>query len=116
MGRDIQKVLALLLSGFICYLGYRLFLAGVGGTASLMVEHDSFKAQLVNATPGALFMLGGVVLAVLTVRARERRQSRVVETDSVGAEGFRVQEILIESSAEPKNQGEQRGKPEHDRK
>ena len=46
------------------YLGYELYLAGVGGKASLVVDAKGVGGQLVNAAPGLFFAVGGVVILV----------------------------------------------------
>ena len=46
------------------YLGYRLFILGVTGQASLSVNSSSISGQLLNATPGLFFAVGGVVILV----------------------------------------------------
>jgi hypothetical protein len=43
----------------ITYLGYRLFILGVTGRASLSVNSSKLNAQLINAAPGLFFLLGG---------------------------------------------------------
>jgi hypothetical protein len=44
-------------------LGYKLFVRGVGGPSSLLVEHrGTLKLRLNKAAPGLILMLIGVVL------------------------------------------------------
>lgn len=50
------------------YLGYRLFILGVTGQASLSIESKSVSGQLLNAAPGLFFAIGGVVILVTVVR------------------------------------------------
>lgn len=50
------------------YLGYRLFILGVTGQASLSIESKSVGGQLLNAAPGLFFAIGGVVILVSVVR------------------------------------------------
>jgi hypothetical protein len=105
LGRNIQKTVSLILAGFICYLGYRLFLAGVGETASLVLEHDSLKAQLLNATPGLFFMIGGVALAIITVLAKERKQSRTQQRTTEKGDQVNVEELIVEGSEKTSRKG-----------
>jgi hypothetical protein len=48
-------------------LGYLLFVKGLSGEASLIVEYDKAKIQLFNALPGIFFALfgGGILIAAL---------------------------------------------------
>lgn len=70
--RNIQKIIAILVGTFISYLGYLLFLKGVSGNASLIAEHLTFKAQLINAAPGLFFMIGGVTIIVIVIVIPEK--------------------------------------------
>ena len=47
-------------------LGYRLFILGVTGQASLSVNSTTVQEQLLNAAPGLFFALGGIA-TLLTV-------------------------------------------------
>jgi hypothetical protein len=49
------------------YLGYRLFILGVTGQASLSVNSASVSGQLLNAAPGLFFAVGGIVVLVFVV-------------------------------------------------
>jgi CHAT domain-containing protein len=65
--RFAEKLLALL-GGILCiYLGYRLFIKGISGQASLRVAHDRLNAQLLNAAPGIFFALFGMSVLGLSV-------------------------------------------------
>ena len=53
---------ALILASFgSIYLGYELFILGVTGKASLVVESKELSGQLINAAPGLFFAVGGLV-------------------------------------------------------
>ncbi len=81
MLRFVEKLLALA-GGILCvYLGYRLFIKGVSGEASLKVEHDKSKLQLLNSAPGIFFALFGMVLLGLVVW----RQTNVFVLEPVSA-------------------------------
>jgi hypothetical protein len=58
------KALPIAISGFSIYLGYRLFILGVTGEASLSVEAKSVSGQLLNAAPGLFFATGGIVALI----------------------------------------------------
>lgn len=61
----VFKVVTVIVSIFCIYLGYRLFVLGVSGHASLVVNATSFSGQLVNAAPGLFFAVGGIVALLL---------------------------------------------------
>lgn len=52
---------------FTIYLGYRLFILGVTGQASLSIESKSINGQLLNAAPGLFFAIGGVIVLIIVV-------------------------------------------------
>jgi hypothetical protein len=44
-----------------------LFIMGVSGKASLVVEAETVKGQLINAAPGLFFAVGGIVALIIIV-------------------------------------------------
>ena len=66
----IFKTAGILVGGMALYLGYRLFILGVTGKASLSVQHGSARAQLLNAAPGLFFALGGLALVGWAIWAK----------------------------------------------
>jgi len=81
MMRFAEKLVALI-GGIICiYLGYLLFVKGVSGDASLKVEYDKSKIQLLNAAPGIFFALFGMVILSMGVW----QQSHYSEFETVPA-------------------------------
>lgn len=54
-------------SALSIWLGYRLFVLGVSGEASIVVNAQGVGGQLVNATPGLFFAIGGVAALMLVV-------------------------------------------------
>ena len=63
----IFKMLTLVVPGYVTYLGYDLFIKGVTGTASLVVEHKEISGQLLNAAPGLFFALSGVLCLGISI-------------------------------------------------
>lgn len=61
------KALPSIISGFSIYLGFKLFILGVTGQASINVEAKTISGQLLNAAPGLFFAIGGIVALVFTV-------------------------------------------------
>ena len=61
------KMLPVLVSGACIFLGYRLFVLGVSGVASLSVDAKTVQGQLLNAAPGLFFAIGGIVALILVV-------------------------------------------------
>ena len=52
-------------AGGAIYLGYRLFILGVTGQASLSVRTATIEGQLLNATPGFLLASGGLLVLLV---------------------------------------------------
>jgi hypothetical protein len=67
IGYFIFKILPLLICGVSIYLGYRLFILGVSGQASLSINSKTISGQLLNAAPGLFFAVGGLVGISITV-------------------------------------------------
>lgn len=63
----VFKVLTLVVPGYVTYLGYDLFIRGVTGSASLVVEHKEVSGQLLNAAPGLFFALSGVLCLGISI-------------------------------------------------
>jgi len=61
------KVLPALIGGGSIYLGYRLFILGVTGQASLRVQSATVSSQLLNAAPGLFFAIGGIVIVLVAI-------------------------------------------------
>lgn len=62
-----MKMLPMLISGMCIYLGYHLFVLGVTGQASLSVESETLKGQLINAAPGLFFAVGGIASLMTSI-------------------------------------------------
>jgi hypothetical protein len=54
-------------SGLTIWLGYHLFVLGVSGQASLIVNAKDTSGQLINAAPGLFFALGGIAALIVIV-------------------------------------------------
>jgi hypothetical protein len=61
------KIIPSLAALLSIYLGYRLFILGVTGQASLSVDSHSVKGQLLNAAPGLFFAVGGIIVLIVVV-------------------------------------------------
>ncbi|HEY6189325.1 MAG TPA: hypothetical protein VIW80_16855 [Pyrinomonadaceae bacterium] len=61
------KIIPCLIACFAIYLGYKLFILGVTGQASLSVNSKDISGQLLNAAPGLFFAIGGVVVLIISV-------------------------------------------------
>src|SRR5205809_6859283 len=61
------KILPVVAAGGSIYLGYKLFILGVTGQASLSVESNKVSGQLLNAAPGLFFAVGGLVTIIMSV-------------------------------------------------
>lgn len=63
------KSLPYVVSTIAIYLGYDLFVKGVTGEASIVVNAADVQGQLINAAPGLFFAVGGIiVLVVATIK------------------------------------------------
>ena len=49
------------------YLGYRLFILGVTGQASLSIGTKTVSGQLLNASPGLFFAIGGIIALIISI-------------------------------------------------
>jgi hypothetical protein len=63
----IFKILGLLVPALAIYLGYELFLLGVTGKASIVVNAKDINGQLINAAPGLFFAVGGIVALIVAI-------------------------------------------------
>lgn len=61
------KILAVAVSGLSIWLGYKLFVLGVSGEASLTVDAKDISGQLLNAAPGLFFAVGGIAALIVIV-------------------------------------------------
>lgn len=61
------KILGLVIPMLPIYLGYKLFLLGVTGEASIVVDATTIKGQLLNAAPGLFFAVGGIVALIVAI-------------------------------------------------
>lgn len=81
------KTAPVLVSGFTIYLGYKLFVLGVSGEASLSVEHEKVSGQLINAAPGLFFAVGGILALIIIVwkgaNISYRRDPHGMEVDDI---------------------------------
>jgi len=68
------KISLVLVSGVSIYLGYRLFILGVTGEASISVDARDISGQLLNAAPGLFFAVGGIIaLIIIAIKGVEVR-------------------------------------------
>ena len=95
--RFAEKLLALLGALLCVYLGYRLFVKGVSGEASLKAEHNKFKVQLLNAAPGIFFALFG--MAILGLSVWRQTNLFVAEPTHAAVENVSWQEVPAQSDA-----------------
>ncbi len=64
----VFMIIPYLVAGFTIWLGYHLFILGVTGEASLVVNTVTVKGQLLNAAPGLFFVLAGIIVIVVRIR------------------------------------------------
>jgi hypothetical protein len=61
------KTIPATVAGFSIYLGYRLFILGVTGQASLSIQSQTISGQLANAAPGLFFAIGGFAALIASI-------------------------------------------------
>jgi hypothetical protein len=61
------KMSTVLVSALAIWLGYRLFVLGVTGQVSLSIDSKSVSGQLLNAAPGLVFAVCGIVALIFSV-------------------------------------------------
>ena len=64
----IYKICQLLVGGFITWLGYTLFIKGITGQVSIVVDTKGLNGQLINASPGVFLAIGGIIIIVMSIR------------------------------------------------
>jgi hypothetical protein len=62
-----MKMLPMVISLICIYLGYKLFILGVTGQASLSIESKTVSGQLINAAPGLFFAVGGLIALTFSI-------------------------------------------------
>ncbi|SRR6266481_3141232 len=75
------KMLPFPIGALSIYLGYRLFVLGVTGQASLVVNSTTVSGQLVNAAPGLFFAIGGFAIVIATIMKGVQYESRSPDGD-----------------------------------
>jgi hypothetical protein len=63
----VFKIIPMPIACFAIYLGYRLFILGVTGQASLSIKSQTISGQLLNAAPGLFFAVGGFAVLIASV-------------------------------------------------
>lgn len=63
----IFKIISLAMAGLAIWLGYKLFLLGVSGEASIVVNASGIGGHLANAAPGLFFAVGGIIALIVIV-------------------------------------------------
>ena len=61
------KLLPMIISLIAIYLGYKLFILGVTGKASLIINSKDISGQLINAAPGLFFAIGGFICLIFSI-------------------------------------------------
>jgi len=62
-----MKIIPMFISSGCIYLGYKLFILGVTGQASISVASDTVSGQLLNAAPGLFFAVGGIIALIIGI-------------------------------------------------
>ena len=68
IGLTLYKIISLIVGLILTYLGYRLFMAGVWGSAGdLEGNYGNNKLVLKSAAPGTFFALFGTIVIAITI-------------------------------------------------
>jgi hypothetical protein len=69
----IQLILAEILGVGLAIAGVTLFLRGVSGKSSLIIQGGGVKAKLLNAAPGGLVLVAGIVAVAMSLNSSVER-------------------------------------------
>ena len=79
----VQLILAEVLGGILCLGGIYLFIRGVSGKSSLLLEGAGLKAKLTNGAPGSIIAIIGLALVALSLNSSVERVERPSEDQQV---------------------------------
>lgn len=68
---SILRLISIMIGGFSIFLGYQLFIKGITGKASLVVNANTLGGQLLNAAPGLFFAIAGVIIVIFGLLRKE---------------------------------------------
>ncbi|MGD0235209.1 MAG: hypothetical protein ABSC55_11830 [Syntrophorhabdales bacterium] len=103
------KVIPMLIGGFAIYLGYKLFILGVTGQASLSVESKTISGQLLNAAPGLFFAIGGVIAVIASIW--KGVDIRYAKSAAGNEERYEARALLDRRTVESLPESGERGEP-----
>jgi hypothetical protein len=72
----IQLILAEVLGGILCLGGIYLFIRGISGKSSLLLQGPGLKARLTNGAPGTVIAIIGLALIALSLNTSVERTER----------------------------------------
>src|SRR5256885_16028881 len=72
----IQLILAELLGAALCVAGVYLFMRGISGKSSLLLQGPGLKARLTNGAPGSIVAIIGLALVALSLNSSVERTER----------------------------------------
>ena len=94
----IQLIAVEILRAALLLAGVLLFLRGVAGKSTLIIEGLGLKTKLINAAPGGLVLIVGIVVLALslhsTVERTERAPSASDTTERWLANSYQVTESM----------------------
>gem|GEM_PF-4605968 len=88
--RAIQKIIGLVLSAILYFMGFSLLNSGLKNEFELFIEYKGFQAVLLNAAPGLFLFICGTVLASIVLFRKEVMSSKLLE--DMGGKGYKVEE------------------------
>jgi hypothetical protein len=72
----VQLILAEILGAALCIFGVYLFIRGISGKSSLLLQGLGLKARLTNGAPGSIIALVGLALVALSLNSTVERTER----------------------------------------
>src|SRR5579863_2117581 len=79
----VQLILAELLGAALCIGGVYLFIRGISGKSSLLLQGIGLKARLTNGAPGSIVVLIGLALVALSLNSTVERTERTTDAAAV---------------------------------
>lgn len=97
IGRELERLLAVLIAGLAIYLGFRLFYLAAEKQGELRVSGKQFSLRLADVAPGIYFALFGSAVLVLSLFSRVDVSQSSVEEGPSGKRSVQSRGIASEA-------------------
>jgi hypothetical protein len=78
-----QLIAAEILGAILCLSGIYMFIRGIAGKSSLLLEGAGLKARLTNGAPGSIIAIIGLVIIALSLNSSVERTERKSDVSAV---------------------------------